>query len=106
MPLSRRHYYVHVFTSEANAILQIPLNPTWHDGKLIWNYTSNDIYTIKSRYRVGMDFTKSITLTKGPSNMNQESKLWNYIHNLPIQPKLGIFLWKVVLNILPKEKIF
>lgn len=67
---------------EVDAILQIPLNPAWPEDKLIWNYTSNAIYTVKSGYRVDVDFTNNSTLTNSHSSMNQESRLWNYIHSL------------------------
>lgn len=87
---------MHIFIpNEAEVILHILFNPTWPEDKLIWNCTLNGIYTVKSRYKVGMDFTSMSTSTEGPSSMHQESRLWNYIYSLSVQLKLRIFYEKL-----------
>lgn len=58
-----RHLFLH---HEAKAILQIPLNPAWPEDKLTWNYTLNGKHTVKSGYKVVVDFAKSSILFEGP----------------------------------------
>lgn len=41
---------------KAKAILRIPLNPSWPEDQLIWNFTHNGFYMVKSGYRIGMKF--------------------------------------------------
>lgn len=101
-----RHIFLH---HEAEVILQIPLNLAWPADKLILSYTSNGIYIVKSGYKVGIDFIKDSTLTEGTLDMNQDSRHWNYIHNIPVQPKLRLFFLKFfyrrfALNILSTSK--
>lgn len=62
------------------------------------------IYTVKSGYKAGVEFTRDSTSTEGHSNLHQESRIWNYILNISIQLKIRIFRWNVVLNILPIGK--
>lgn len=80
----------HLFLNhEVEAILQIPLNSAWPDDKIIWHHIPNDIYTVKYGYKEeGMNYMSSSKMIAGPSNSIQESKLWNSIHNLVVQPKI------------------
>ncbi|KAI5680880.1 hypothetical protein M9H77_02107 [Catharanthus roseus] len=57
-----RHLFLYY---EAEAILQIPLNPSWPEDKLIWNFISNGIYTVKSGYKISMDFGEAVGLDSG-----------------------------------------
>lgn len=77
---------------------KIPLNPSWPKDKIIWSFTSNGVYTIKSGYKIGMNFIKRPCPNEGPSTLHQDTKLWKYIHHLPVQPKIKSFLWKAMLN--------
>lgn len=55
---------------EVDVILQIPLNPFWPEDKIIWSFTSNGAYTVKSVYKIGMTFIKNVSPTEGPSNLH------------------------------------
>ncbi|KAI5663685.1 hypothetical protein M9H77_23008 [Catharanthus roseus] len=93
---------VHLIRSlNSMAILQIPVSPAWPDDRIIWHLTPNGIYTVKSSYKEGMNYMCSSRMIAGASNLIQESKLWNSIHNLAVQPKIRIFIWQASLNILP-----
>lgn len=54
-----RHLFLHY---EAEATLQIPLNHAWLDYKFIQNFTTNEIYTVKSGYKISMDFVRQSTV--------------------------------------------
>lgn len=70
------------FHYEAEAILKIPLNPTWPEHLLIWNLTTNGQYTVKYDYKIGMEFLQSHTTTQGTSNTEAEIKTQTMIHKL------------------------
>lgn len=83
-----RHLFLH---HEAEVILQVSLNPLWPKDKLIWHFARNGIYFINSTYKAGMSYMRSLSITNGPSNLDKESRFWNSIHKLPIDPKFGCF---------------
>lgn len=84
-----RYLFLHHGTK---AILQIPRNLSWPEDNIIWYFTLNEVYTVKSGYNIGMKFMKNPTPREGTSNSHQEIKLWNYIHQLPMQSKIRLFL--------------
>lgn len=55
------------------------------------------IYTVKSRYKIGMTFIKNPTPTKGPSKSHHDSKLWYCIHIARYNPKIRCFFGKLCL---------
>ncbi|KAI5661197.1 hypothetical protein M9H77_20520 [Catharanthus roseus] len=80
---------------------EISLNAAWPEDRLIWNFTPNGIYTIKSCYKVDMIFMSSAERSEGPSTIDQETKAWNAIHSLLVQQKIRIFCWRAAQNVLP-----
>lgn len=55
---------------QAEVIVQIRLNPSWLGDKIIWSHASNEIYTIKSGYKFGMNFIQGRTPTESPSKFS------------------------------------
>lgn len=86
---------------EAEAILKIPLNPTWPKDHLIWNFTANGIYMVKSGYKIGMELMQSLSTAQGTSSIEVETKTWTLIYNLPMQSKIRMFLLRTTSDILP-----
>lgn len=70
----------------------------------MWHFTPNEIYTVKFGYKVRMHFIKQSVMAQETSNTSHELHLWNSIRKLHIQPKIRLFLWRVVQNILPTRR--
>lgn len=81
-------------------------NPIWSEDKLIWNFTTNDIYTVKTSYKVGTDFTISSTSTTSPACAHHDFRSGNYIHSLLVQLSLESFYGELCLISFLQEKIF
>ncbi|KAI5648255.1 hypothetical protein M9H77_34260 [Catharanthus roseus] len=59
-------------------------------------------YIMKRKYH-----RRSFNTNDGSSELVHESKLWNFLHNLMVQQKIKMFLWRAALNILPtRENLF
>ncbi|KAI5678577.1 hypothetical protein M9H77_09527 [Catharanthus roseus] len=78
---------------EAEAILNIPLNPAWPEDQLL-----------KSGYKIGMEFMNNNASGQGTSSTEAEGKIWNLIHNLQVQPKIRMFLWRATSDILSTRR--
>ncbi|EPS58663.1 hypothetical protein M569_16150, partial [Genlisea aurea] len=85
---------------DAEAILSIPLAKTESEDKLIWNYSLDGIYSVKSGYHL----QKSLTL-QAPSSASSSHAmthdLWKSLWKLPLPPKIVLFGWRLAKNILP-----
>ncbi|CAL1402678.1 unnamed protein product [Linum trigynum] len=66
--------------------------------KLIWHYSSNGVYNVKSGYQVLLE-DRAASFDPLPHHL--DSKFWKCLWNLPIPPKLKIFLWRLVRGFLP-----
>lgn len=91
------HLFLHY---EIEVILHIPLNPVWPSDKLIWRFITNEIYKVKSRYRTGINYLRFSRGTEDTSNHSPDTFVWNSIHKLQVQPKVRMFFWRAVWNIL------
>lgn len=90
---------------KVDAILQIPLNPSYPEDEIVWNFTSNRVYTVKIGYQYGMDIIKLTSSFTSTSSSHHDTRLWNYIHQLQVQQKIKMFLWRAmqkILNLLGK----
>lgn len=85
---------------EPEAILNIPFNIAWLEDNLIQNFTQNGIYTVKSRYKIGMEFMQNLTSAQETSSIEAQTKPWTMIHDLSMQPKIRMFLWRITSDIL------
>ncbi|CAN1128838.1 Uncharacterized mitochondrial protein AtMg00310 [Linum perenne] len=80
-------------------IISIPLPSEEMDDKLIWKFAPSGAYTVHSGYEVASG-KFSINKVFGPTSMWDE-QFWKNVWTLPVQPKLKIFLWKIIRGILP-----
>lgn len=60
-----------------------------HQG---WQYTSTGIYSVKSGYKVAMGY---------PRLQSEQSFVWWCLWDLPIPPRVRLFLWRACQDILP-----
>ncbi|KAH7861063.1 hypothetical protein Vadar_021190 [Vaccinium darrowii] len=100
-----------LWEEEANEVLAMPLPLSPSDDRLIWHYTSNGLYSVKSGYEVALFMKRNGMLGKkgyGESSRREEHKgFWNELWSLPTTGKIKHFLWKACHNIIPvKEVLF
>ncbi|CAN1186841.1 Putative ribonuclease H protein At1g65750 [Linum perenne] len=80
-------------------ILSIPLSFEGVEDKLIWKLSTSGAYTVHSGYEVASGKFTTLQVFR-PSSLYDEC-FWKKIWNLPVQPKLRIFLWKIFRGVLP-----
>uniref|UniRef100_A0A803QHU6 Reverse transcriptase domain-containing protein n=1 Tax=Cannabis sativa TaxID=3483 RepID=A0A803QHU6_CANSA len=82
---------------DSDRILTIPLSFFPDMDRLIWHFTSNGLYTVQS----GFHLASSLEEQHCSSTSNNQRDWWKYFWNLNLPPKIRIFVWKVLHNILP-----
>ncbi|CAN1730043.1 Uncharacterized mitochondrial protein AtMg00310 [Linum perenne] len=87
------------FSEESVRLIQsIPLPWRPQVDRLVWHHSSSGVYTVSSGYEFGMRSRPDLF----SANLSpMEKSTWVSIWTLPIQPKLRLFLWKVLHRILP-----
>ncbi|KAK1361719.1 hypothetical protein POM88_046193 [Heracleum sosnowskyi] len=87
-----------IFNSEdAQTILKIPWGSNEIKDKIIWHYSKNGEYSVKSGYKAAMickDDAES-------SNMTYTKSWWNYVWKMIVPPKVKHFIWRVSHSWLP-----
>lgn len=88
-------------------ILAIPLGSVMADDKTVWHYSKNGRFSVRSCYH----FISSVMSNQGASGQGATSGVgnlnWKEIWNLPIPPKIRVFLWRACSGILPhKAELF
>ncbi|XVF41404.1 hypothetical protein PTKIN_Ptkin01aG0277400 [Pterospermum kingtungense] len=89
---------LHAFFSlrDVNAILKIPLPRNASNDLVIWHYSKNGDYTIRSAYRLLMEHLLSDSHLHVPRDW---SKLWG----LQLPPKVKNFVWRAAREVLPNR---
>ncbi|KAM6596102.1 hypothetical protein CsatA_006626 [Cannabis sativa] len=82
---------------DSDRILTIPLSYFAEMDRLIWHYTSNGSYTVQSGFHLANSLEEQLC----SSTSNNHSDWWKFFWNLVLPPKIRIFVWKVLHNILP-----
>ncbi|CAN1314989.1 Uncharacterized mitochondrial protein AtMg00310 [Linum perenne] len=85
--------------NSVNQIISIPLPLEDVEDKLVWQFAPSGANTVHSGYEVASGKFSTIKVF-GPTSMCDE-QFWNNVWTLPVQPKLKIFLWKIIRGILP-----
>lgn len=94
----------HLWEVDRNRILRIPICAANSRDRLVWHYTKNGAFSVSSCYH--MIFSESSPTHTISDNVAVQSSgaspiNWNLIWNLNIPPKVRMFLWRAVLDILP-----
>nr|DAD25053.1 TPA_asm: hypothetical protein HUJ06_026517 [Nelumbo nucifera] len=79
---------------DASAILNIPLSYSSQEDQLIWHFSPNGVYSVKSGYRVARDLNTTISQAVISGG-------WDKLWKLSIPPKVKSFVWRVCRECLP-----
>ncbi|KAK1372456.1 hypothetical protein POM88_028649 [Heracleum sosnowskyi] len=82
---------------DANIILGIIPGSLHSADKVIWHYSKDGEYILKSGYRL---VHRTREMTEG-SDMKNSEEWWRYLWNLNLPPKVKHFIWKLSHNWLP-----
>jgi hypothetical protein len=83
----------------ANIIKNIPLCPSLPPNKIIWDGTSNGVFSVISAYHLGWDLLNS---KKGEcSSSSNRSDFWKKLWAINAPNSLKKFLWRACQNLLP-----
>lgn len=87
---------------EAQVILRLPISRFRCPNRLIWHYTRNRMYSIKSGYKVAMERNGELGRKgKGQSSEGHiKDPIWLDVWQLQVPPKPRHFIWKGCKNIL------
>ncbi|KAJ8447618.1 hypothetical protein Cgig2_031672 [Carnegiea gigantea] len=78
-------------------ILDIPLCASWPDDKLVWHYTSDGSFTVRSAYHM-INASKCAALG---SSSRPSREVWRTIWSLRIPPRIKLFGWCLCKGIIP-----
>nr|GEZ21243.1 hypothetical protein [Tanacetum cinerariifolium] len=96
----------HISAIEAKMVLQIPISRTGSTDKLVWHFDPKGQYTVNSGYKhtIALKSTRDVI---DESSANPSSKFWKIIWHIPVQPKIKLFLWKAISNLIStKDNLF
>ncbi|KAJ8438975.1 hypothetical protein Cgig2_018886 [Carnegiea gigantea] len=82
---------------DAEVILTMPLCASWPHDKLIWRYSLDGAFSVRSAYHM---IVKSRTLGSEGSSHAQHNK-WKALWKLCLLPRIKIFAWRICKRILP-----
>lgn len=93
------------YSDEANMILCLPLPRFEMADSLLWQFSSNVIYSVKSGYKVALSLQRNGLLgskSRGESSSSDHmEEVWKSVWNLPCQGKIKQFMWKCMHDIAP-----
>lgn len=88
-----------VFVKEDVQIINaIPISHTHEKDVLIWHYSADGCYNVKSGYST-LGFNQKFIA--GSSNSNPFSFCWNSLWKLNLHNKIKIFLWRALKDSIP-----
>ena len=91
---------------EAKIVLGIPLSPRFPNDSLVWAWTPNGRFFVRSAYRAAQKLLPKLNLhgERGESSDGSKSKaIWMLIWNLDCLNKIRHFMWRACRNILPTK---
>lgn len=84
---------------EVQLICKVPPSVRNPVDRIVWHFTKNGLYNVKSGYHV---FRKmfSLILQASTSSSNSDTRsLWNKVWRAGVQPKVKSFIWRFVRGI-------
>ncbi|KAL0352088.1 UNVERIFIED_CONTAM: LINE-1 retrotransposable element O protein [Sesamum calycinum] len=78
-------------------ILQIPLSFSNVPDLLIWHYSSNGIFSVRSAYHLALSLGSPANSSTG----RWDRRMWQVVWQAHIPNKAKVFMWRAIRNILP-----
>ncbi|XP_027148760.1 uncharacterized protein LOC113749274 [Coffea eugenioides] len=99
-----------IFNAEdCKRILATPLSLYGGKDKLIWPYSKNGEYSVRSGYMVAKEMQQEgagVVVQQGRSSRNEQgTEVWKFLWSLNMKYKLKHFIWKGLHNILPVNEV-
>lgn len=76
---------------------RVPVGCSFGEDLLIWNYSSNGLYTVRSGYHIAKDLGESSSNGVKCGFGTRLTKFWN----LKLPNKIKIHVWKILFNAIP-----
>ncbi|KAJ9159617.1 hypothetical protein P3X46_025114 [Hevea brasiliensis] len=77
-----------------------------HDS-IVWHFDRSGVYSVKSGYRFLVNKARNANAQHPHQSFSISKDVWKSIWSLDMQPKIKVFMWKVMLNALPsKENLY
>lgn len=92
--------------NQAVKIITIPLLPMGEQDKLIWPYSKNGAYEVKSGYHVENNRRMKVEYNNCSTCTVVDNNFWNQLQNAKVEPKIKTFVWKACKNALPTRHNF
>ncbi|XP_035546735.1 uncharacterized protein LOC118348703 [Juglans regia] len=84
---------------EREGIKAIPISLGGREDKLIWQFTPNGIYTVKSGYYLGKELERE--KIGESSGKTMDCLVWRSIWKLKVPPATRMFVWRACSEVLP-----
>nr|DAD28262.1 TPA_asm: hypothetical protein HUJ06_029730 [Nelumbo nucifera] len=82
--------------SEVAGILTIPLSMEEEEDKLIWAYSKDGQYSVKSSYQIARKLNEETRRAANNQIVTQAPpSLWKKVWQLKVPPKIKNFIWRV-----------
>ncbi|CAL8094550.1 unnamed protein product [Prunus armeniaca] len=98
------HTVCRLFNEEADSILAMALSRFGCSDRLMWHFTKDGLYTVKSGYRVAVELDSNGLLGRrgdgGTSVDRGGRRLWKSIWELNVAGKIRHFIWRCCRNYL------
>lgn len=93
--------------NQAAKIVDTTLLPEGEKDRLIWPFTKNGSYEVKSGYHGEKNRRNNLDCNACSSSSSVDSNFWKQIWNAKISPKIKTFIWKACRNaISTKQNLF
>lgn len=86
---------------DCERILSIPIGAITSDDRLVWHFSKDGKYSVKTAYQVLLAARCSQVHSSGGAASGEATINWNEVWNLNLPPKIRMVLWRVCRNILP-----
>lgn len=88
-------------------ILSVPLGTTSAEDKLMWHYSKDGCFSVRSCYQFLLQLHSYSESQERGTTSGLEAQNWDVIWKLRIPPKIIMFLWRAYAGILPlKVELF
>ncbi|KAL0310308.1 UNVERIFIED_CONTAM: putative mitochondrial protein [Sesamum calycinum] len=82
---------------DRDLILQLPLSLVGSVDLLVWHYSKNGLFSVRSAYHLAL----SMSVKASSSGTCWPPQLWHKVWQAPAPNKAKLFIWRAIRNILP-----